>query len=648
MVASLRGMKAEGGWGVVCTEYCSIHPASDDLPHPYASLWDRGDIKAHALMTEQVHAHGALAGAELWVGGSRSANLFTNEVAMDVASRPNAVGIPYQTRAMDKSDIRELRRWHRDAALRARTAGFDIVYVYATHGYLLSHFLSSRTNTRTDEYGGSLENRVRLVRELIEETKDAVGDNCAVAVRFSADAGGEGDGDPIIGEHREMIEMLAELPDLWDININDYSREMGVSRFIKEASLEAYMSYVKSITTKPVVTVGRFTSPDTMVSQVNRGIVDFIGAARPSIADPFLPKKIEEGRLDEIRECIGCNNCYVGDSKATPIRCTQNPTIGEEWRRGWHPEKIAEKGSDSTVLVVGAGPAGLEATRALGLRGYHVLLAEAEQSLGGRVTRESSLPGLSEWARVRDYRQHAIQSMPNVEIYLDNRMEPDDVLAIEANHIVIATGASWLADGRGLSNETALTEFGPSVQIFTPDDIMAGRLPEGPTLIYDDDHYYMASVIAELLRSRQIAVTLVTPETRVSTWGEMTSEQMRIQQRLLEVGVQVITANSLTAFNGREAQIQCIYTGNQRSIEVEAVVSVTMRQPNDSLFLELQQQIDKGADHTPDSLSRIGDCEAPSIIAGAVFSGHRYARELDSEVDPDNRIKYDRVFFEDG
>jgi dimethylamine/trimethylamine dehydrogenase len=385
-----------------------------------------------------------------------------------------------------------------------------------------------------------------------------------------------------------------------------------------------------------------------MVSQVNRGIVDFIGAARPSIADPFLPKKIEEGRLDEIRECIGCNNCYVGDSKATPIRCTQNPTIGEEWRRGWHPEKIAEKGSDSTVLVVGAGPAGLETTRALGLRGYHVLLAEAEHSLGGRVTRESSLPGLSEWARVRDYRVHAIQSMPNVEIYLDNKMGVDDVLAIEANHIVIATGASWLADGRGLFNETPLTGFGPSVQIFTPDDIMAGHLPEGPTLIYDDDHYYMASVIAELLRARQIPVTLVTPETRVSAWGEMTSEQTRIQQRLLEVGVQIITANGLTAFDGREAQIQCIYTGNQSSIEVEAVVSVTMRQPNDSLFLELQQQIDKGADHTPDSLSRIGDCEAPSIIAGAVFSGHRYARELDSEVDPDNRIKYDRVFFEDG
>jgi len=298
MVAGLRGMKAEGGWGVVCTEYCSIHPASDDLPHPYASLWDQGDIRAHSLMTEQVHEHGGLAGAELWVGGARSTNLFTNEVTMDVASMPNSEGIPYQARAMNKADIRELRRWHRDAALRARDAGFDIVYVYATHHYLLAHFLSATTNTRTDEYGGSLENRVRLVRELIEETKDAVGDRCAVAVRFSADEGGGDDGVPVIGEHRDMLEMLAELPDLWDINIKDYSREMGVSRFIREGSLEAYMSYVKSITTKPVVTVGRFTSPDTMVSQVNRGIVDFIGAARPSIADPFLPKKGRPNRRD--------------------------------------------------------------------------------------------------------------------------------------------------------------------------------------------------------------------------------------------------------------------------------------------------------------------------------------------------------------
>jgi dimethylamine/trimethylamine dehydrogenase len=647
MVAELRGMKAEGGWGVVCTEYCSIHPTSDDLPHPYASLWDKGDIKAHSIMTDLVHEHGSLAGAELWIGGSRSPNLFTNEVALDVSNLPNTVGVPYQARAMDKSDIRELRRWHREAALRAKAAGFDIVYVYATHHYLLSHFLSAKTNTRSDEYGGSLENRVRLVRELIEETKDAVGDTCAVAVRFSADEGGAGDGDPIIGEQRDMIEMLAELPDLWDININSYAREMGVSRFIKEASLEAHMSYVKSITTKPVVTVGRFTSPDTMVSQINRGIVDFIGAARPSIADPFLPKKIEEGRLDDIRECIGCNNCYVGDSKSTPIRCTQNPTIGEEWRRGWHPEKIEPKGSDSTVLIVGAGPAGLEAARALGHRGYQVLLAEAERKLGGRVSRESRLPGLSEWARVRDYRVQQILSMPNVDVYLENRMEADDIAAIEADHIVIATGAQWVANGRGLYHKVGIAEFGPEQHIFTPDDIMAGNLPDGPTLIFDDDHYYMASVIAELLRENQVPVTLVTPDNMVSSWSDNTSEQAQVHCRMVEVGVEIVTTQALISFDGSEATLACAYTGHQKVIPVSNVVTVTMRNPNDHLYHQLQQRMEIDADFNPLSLSRIGDCEAPAIIAGAVFSGHRYARELDADVDPDNRIKYDRVFFED-
>jgi dimethylamine/trimethylamine dehydrogenase len=384
-----------------------------------------------------------------------------------------------------------------------------------------------------------------------------------------------------------------------------------------------------------------------MVSQVNRGIVDFIGAARPSIADPFLPKKIEQGRLDEIRECIGCNNCYVGDSKGTPIRCTQNPTIGEEWRRGWHPEKIEPRGSESTVLVVGAGPAGLEAARALGHRGYQVLLAEAEREPGGRVTRESRLPGLAEWARVRDYRVHQIRSMTNVETYFDNRMSVDDVVAVEANHIVIATGAGWLADGRGLFNPSAPVEFGPSSQVFSPDDIMAGRLPEGPTLIFDDDHYYMASVIAELLCEKRIPVTLVTPESRVSAWGGQTSEQAQIQRRMLELDVEIITAQGLAAFNGQQARLDCIYTGNSRTIDIEAVVTVTMRSPDDTLYRALQQRIENGSDFRPASLCRIGDCEAPSIIAAAVFAGHRYARELDAEVDADNRIKYDRVFYED-
>ncbi len=643
MLAEMRRVKAEGGWGVVCTEYCSIHPTSDDLTTVSATLWNDDDIRAHRVMTDKVHEYGSLAGAELWYGGVRSANNFTRLPPMDVASMPNAEGHPYQTRAMDCADIRELRHWHRKAAIRARDAGFDIVYVYATHGYLLANFLDPRANTRRDEYGGSLENRVRLIRELIEDTKEAVGDRCAVAVRFKADETIGEDGKPEWGERREMFEMLAELPDLWDINVADYTLEMGMSRFVKEGALEPYMNWVKSVTSKPVVSVGRFTSPDTMVSQVKRGIVDLIGAARPSIADPFLPRKIDEGRLEDIRECIGCNICYSGDALGVPIRCTQNPAMGEEWRRGWHPERAPAKGSDATVLIVGAGPAGLEAARTLGLRGYNVMLAEGTRTLGGRVTREAGLPGMSEYIRVRDYREQQLLKMPNVEVFLDSPLSAEDVFETGADHVAIATGADWRRDR--FDGKTYVPIAPEGVRVFTPDDIMDGNLPEGPVVVFDGDNYYMASVIAERLVGAGLAVTYVTEEDSVSAWAGHTSERWRIRSRLMDLGVQIVTAHALTQFDGESALLECEYSGTEARLPARDVVLVTQRAPRDRLYHEILARA--GDEGLPFTLERIGDAEAPAIVAAAVHAGHRYATGLDAALDRDEPFPHDRPIIGD-
>jgi len=619
-LATMRGVKAEGGWGTVCTEYCSIHPSSDDEPFPSASLWDDQDVAALSMTVEEVHAHGALAGVELWHGGAGSTNFYSREAPLGPASQPAGVWDPFQTRAMDKSDIQDLKRWHLAAARRAQRAGFDIVYVYAAHWYLIRQFLLP-SNRRTDEYGGSLENRARLLRELIEETKEAVGDTCAVAVRFSASSGGPDD-DQDTSEPREMIEMLGELPDLWDIVVHDYSYEMGTSRFVPEAGLEQTMSWVKSVTSKPVVSVGRFTSPDTMLRLVRQGVIDLVGAARPSIADPFIPRKISEGREDEIRECIGCNICYTGDQTGTPIRCTQNPTMGEEWRKGWHPEVIPPKGSDSTVLIVGGGPAGLEAAVALGKRGYDVTIAEARRELGGRVSLESRLPGLNQWARVTEWRLNQIGKLSNVEYFLESVVDKEQILEFSADHVVVATGAKWRRDGTGRWHEDPIPGWdGPGVM--TPDDIMAGEMPSGPVVVYDDDHYYIGGVIAEKLRKEGLDVTLVTPANEVSTWTTHTEEQHRIQQRILSLGIVVETGTSLASIAEGSVTLECVFTEKTRDVAASSVVMATSRQPQDDLFYELIDQT---------SITRIGDCLAPGTIATSVYSGHRYARELDAEV----------------
>ena len=619
-LAALREMKAEGGWGTVCTEYCSIHPSSDDEPYPTTSLWDDEDIDRHTLMVDKVHAHGALAGVELWHGGPASANLYSREVPLGPASIPAGVNDPVQTRAMDKADIRELKRWHVEAARRAQRAGFDIVYVYAAHWYLIHQFLLP-SNQRTDEYGGSLENRARLLHELIVETKEAIGDTCAVAVRFSASTGGDDD-DQDTEEPREMLELMSDLPDLWDITVHDYSYEMGTSRFTEEAGLEATMSWVKSVTDKPVVSVGRFTSPETMLRLVRQGVIDLIGAARPSIADPFLPQKIAEGRDDEIRECIGCNICYVGDQTGTPIRCTQNPTMGEEWRKGWHPEHIPLKGSDEKILIVGGGPAGLEAAVWLGKRGYEVALAEARRELGGRVALESSLPGLATWARVRDWRLNQIDKLPNVEFYLDSVIDEDQILEFAADRVVIATGAKWRRDGIGRWHDAPVPGW-DSPSILTPDDIMAGTMPNGPVVVFDDDHYYMGGLIAETLRRAGLEVTLATPANEVSTWTRHTEEQHRIQARILGLGIDVETGTSLTRVSQGSVTLESIHTGATTEVEAETVVMTTSREPVDALYHSLADRI---------SIQRIGDCLAPGTIATAVYSGHRYAREMDAVV----------------
>ena len=628
--AAMRGIKSEGGWGVIFTEQTEMHHTSEITPFIELRLWEDQDIPGLRRMSDAMKVHGALAGIQLAYSGINGPNFYTKEVPLAPTALPirTFTNDPVQARALDLTDIRNLRRWFVNAAKRSKIAGFDLICLYGAHGFgIFQHFLSRATNQRTDEYGGSLENRSRFAREVVADIREAVGDTTAITMRVSLDET-IGDLGFSNAEVREFIELNAELPDLWDMAHGAWEDCSGPSRFKDEGAQELLVKGIRELSSKPVVGVGRFTSPDVMVRMIKSGTLDFIGCARPSIADPFLPKKVEEGRIEDIRECIGCNVCIAGDMTMSISRCTQNPTFMEEWRKGWHPERVQPKGDSESVLIVGAGPAGLEAARALGLRGYQVAIAEAGTELGGRVARECKLPGLSAWGRVRDYRQYQISQMQNVGVYFDSRLSADDILAFGFQNVAIATGSTWRRDGVARAHVVPIPTD-PAMPIYTPDDLMDGKVPTGNVVLFDDDHYYMGGVLAELMGRQGARVTLVTPSAYVSDWTRNTLEQGAIHRRLAELGVEIVLNRSVTRVTGSGVATECVYTRAAHDIEAEAVVLVASRNQNDALWQELKMRRAEWADNGIRSVKVIGDAEAPGPIAWATYAGHRFARELD-------------------
>jgi dimethylamine/trimethylamine dehydrogenase len=619
--AAFRGMKAEGGWGVVCTGATSVHVTSDDSPFPCATLWDDADLRAHAMMVEAVHAHGALAGVELWHGGAAAVNRTTREPGLSPSGIPwMATHVPFMSSArpkvMDGADIRALIQWHRDAAVRAERAGFDILYVYAGMGYLPYQFMLAEYNSRTDAYGGSVANRVRLTAELIDAVREATGGRCAVALRISLQEMRARPSELAESEAHEVIGLLADAPDLFDVKMDYSGFDCAPSRFVPEGSHEPVVDFVKRVTGKPVVGVGRFTSPDTMVGMVKRGVLDFIGGARPSIADPFLPNKIAEGRVEDIRECIGCNICISSWHDGVWVRCTQNPTAGEEWRRGWHPERVRAEGRGS-VLVVGGGPAGLEAALVLGRRGFQVTLAEGAREFGGRLRFEAGLPGMREWFRVVDYRLGQLRRMNNVALYTESEMGVEEAMGFGADHVVVATGARWT---RALCQPNELPGA-DCAGALTPDDIAAGAEVEGPVVVFDFDNYSMGTGVAELLVARGLAVTYVTTAGHAGAWSFLTNEQGHVHQALARRGIGLRTLEIVTGFDGERVRLAGFFTSVVAEVAARSLVIVGKRAGGAALAEGL-----RAAGHG--SVHVTGDAQAPGAIAHAIWQGRRSGEEL--------------------
>ena len=375
----------------------------------------------------------------------------------------------------------------------------------------------------------------------------AVGNDCAIATRFAVDTLYGDAGVEVERDGMKFIGLADPLVDLWDVDVGDiaeWGEDAGPSRFYQQGHQVPWTRFVKQVAKKPVLGVGRFTDPEKMTEIVTKGIADIIGAARPSISDPWLPKKIEEGRYDDIRVCIGCNVCISRwEIGGPPMICTQNATAGEEYRRGWHPEKFPKRGSDDSVLVVGAGPSGAECARVLLERGYTVHLYDTAAKIGGHLNSVATLPGLGEWGYHRDYRELQINKLvkknKQSQVALGQKpMTAETALTYGAEKIVIATGSSWNTDGTNcLTHDPIPGADASQPDQLTPEQVFEGKKPIGKrVVILNADTYFMAPSLAEKLTVAGHEVTIVTG-VHLANYMHFTLEYPNMMRRMHELHI---------------------------------------------------------------------------------------------------------------
>ena len=642
--AGFRGMKAEGGWAVVNTGMTIISPEYDHSGREVVSrIWDEADVRNWGLICDRIHEHGALAGIELMASGAHVTGYETRLPAGAVSQIPDDWLFMGSSFEMDRDDIRRVQGRYVAAARRAKHAGFDIVNVMGAELVALPMtFLMSRYNRRTDEYGGSFENRARFWLETLEQVRAEVGEHCAITARLCIDTLDDSDqGVRVDHEGAAFITMADHLVDFWDVVVagegNTWGKDLGPSRFYQENFQSEYVRRIRPHTAKPIVAVGRFTSPDTMVQVILSGQQDIIGAARSSISDPFLPQKIAEARIDEIRECIGCNVCVSRVNTATRIICTQNATTGEEYRRGWHPERFAPIVNDlSRVLVVGAGPAGLECGVVLARRGVeYVHVVDEANRPGGHMEWVPRLPGLAEWARVVHHRQTMADKLPNLAIVPKKQLSTDEILDYGAELVILTTGSAWARDG--LSSVTRAPLPGADAgqpHVLTPDQIMVeGKEPTGDRiLVYDAEGYFMGVSLAERYAREGRHVIYVTPRSAIGAYMHHTGEDQLMIPLLSDLGVGLFTEHAVTAIApGSISGQPRIHGGSPLEWTADSIVLVTQRNPRTELYRDLKARSDEWPDAGIRAVYRAGDCVSPrQQVADAVFDAHRLAREIDS------------------
>lgn len=610
--------RAKGGVGLITTEMQGVHPTTGGRSG-ICEGYSRSSIPRYKLVADMVHEHGAKVFAQLWHCGqnSQGAQIWAPSPVAGVHTRH----IPKE---MEFEDIRAVVEGFVHTAANTQEAGIDGIELHAAHGYLIPQFWSPISNKRTDDYGGSLENRMRFSDEVIDAIRRECGREFVMGVRISGDEfveGGLGLEDMKVIARR--LEASGQIDFLHVSGGVYHSQHTFIpTMYLPLGPLVHLAAGIReAVDDLPVFTVGRIKDPIQAEQILANGYADVVAMTRAHICDPEIVNKIKAGRLDDIRPCISCNQgCQERVASGSPGSCISNVAVGREKRLGIGTlERAATR---KTVMVIGGGPAGLEAARVAAMRGHGVSLYEKANELGGQLNLAAKGPGRAEMTDVPRWLSAQVGKL-GVKVHLGEEMTVQRVLEARPDAVVVATGS--LPDRSGftpLRPHLAGIEGCDQQNVVTVWDVLGGTAEIGQNVVViDDDGHHRAASTAEYLAEsgRRVEILSRLP----FPYGDLVStyEQPLLYARLIRRGVSITPYTGVRKIEGRTVIAFNVYTNEDRVLEdVDTIVLAMGNIADNALYRALKGKVKE--------VYPVGDCVAPRRIITAIWEGHQAGRAL--------------------
>ncbi|WMS42568.1 FAD-dependent oxidoreductase [Acuticoccus sp. MNP-M23] len=616
--AAYHRARAEGGVALIIFEGIRVHQSSLGRAQGVNGYEDAA-VPAFARVADAVHEGGAkLFGQIIHLGRHIDGN-FTRTAAWSSSPTPWTTTAP-PPHPMSEAEIAAVVDGHVRTALNMLEAGLDGIELQMAHGHLLQQFLSPAVNVRTDRYGGSADNRLRFSLETLEAVRAAVGD-ATLGIRISADEflpGGL-----CLEDMTRIVRQLAGAVKVDFVNVSHSAYHGSATISMQMADMafanDAFRHFAPAIKAAlsdlpvppPVMAVCKFRTMDEAEAAIASGGTDMVGMARAHIAEPALVAKSRAGRDAEIRPCINCNQGCAGFLALNlPITCLTNPATGREMLAA---PQLAQ-GAARRVVVVGAGPGGLEAAATAAERGHDVELWDEAPAVGGALARVAAMPLRADFARLLEY-QAAKLDRTGVTLRTGHAATAQALRAAGADAVILATGAA----PRALALETGAA--------MTVEAAMDAGSALGRNVVLEDRlGTWTVVAVAEWLADRGHTVTLLAP-TGVPGWTISVYSSFALRQRLKDKGVAIRALATLTGFANGTATITDLSTGASQNLDgVDAVVAPVHGVPRNQLAAELAGADRPGENALP--VHVIGDAEAPRTALEAVFEGHQAASML--------------------